>query len=303
MIFSMYSGLSAVITTRGVWSGEPPSELTRIGFRSGKYCTIPAVAARTTNPIVSALPKLGMPTIRSAWPMRRTSASPRASSAEGIVVERLVFRAETSSCAERVARPARRVRSGSVVELQLALFDLDPNLLADLLPGIQVPLADEGDGRPLAPGTGGAADAVHVCVGVLGDVVVQDEWQVGDVQPARGDVGRDQELDLARAEVGERLVPLALREAAVQRRHVAPLAGQDGGQAVDPDLGVTEDQEPIEPELVGQLGERRDLVLLGNEVDQLAHRLHGPHLRPHDDVLGLLVHEPIADAQDGVRHG
>ena len=42
--------------------------------------------------------------------------------------------------------------SGPVVELQLALFDLDPDLLADLLPGGQVPLADEGDRGPLAPG-------------------------------------------------------------------------------------------------------------------------------------------------------
>ena len=108
---------------------------------------------------------------------------------------------------------------------------------------------------------------------------------------------------LPRPEVGQRLVALALREAAVQRRDVSALAGQDGGQPVHPDLGVTEDEEPIEPELVGQLGERRDLVLLGDEVDQLAHRLDGPHLRPHDDVLGLLVHEPIADAQDRVRHG
>src|SRR5512132_2024282 len=201
MIFSMYSGLSALITTRGVWSGEPPSELTRIGFRSGKYWTMPAVAARTTKPIVSALPKLGMPTIRSAWPTRRTSASPLASSAEEVGVERVVFSGETSSCAPRVARPARQVRSGSVVELELALFDLDPDLLADPLPGIEVPLADECDGRSFAAGPRGAPDAMHVRVRVLGDVVVEDEGQVGDVQPARRHVGGDQELDLAGPEV------------------------------------------------------------------------------------------------------
>jgi hypothetical protein len=43
---------------------------------------MPAVAARTTYPIVSALPKLGIPTIRSALPTRRTSASPCSSSAD-----------------------------------------------------------------------------------------------------------------------------------------------------------------------------------------------------------------------------
>ena len=92
----MYAGLSVLIATRGVSSGEPPSELTRIGLRSEKYCTMPAVAARTTKPIVSALPKLGMPTIRSAWPTRRTWASPAAPSAAGGNAVRLVVSAETS---------------------------------------------------------------------------------------------------------------------------------------------------------------------------------------------------------------
>ena len=119
----MYSGLSAVITTRGVWSGEPPSELTRIGFRSGKYWTIPAVAARTTKPIVSALPKLGMPTIRSACPTRRTSAEParverRPGSAVGLDVRTGLLGRSSSRCSlgcPSVARvPARPVRnSGS----------------------------------------------------------------------------------------------------------------------------------------------------------------------------------------------
>ena len=56
--------------TRGVSSAEPPSAFTSTGLRSVKYWTMPAVAARTTYPIVSAFPKDGMPTMRSAWPTR-----------------------------------------------------------------------------------------------------------------------------------------------------------------------------------------------------------------------------------------
>ena len=44
----MYSGGSVSTTTRLVPSGEPASELTSTGRRSGKYWTSPAWAARTT---------------------------------------------------------------------------------------------------------------------------------------------------------------------------------------------------------------------------------------------------------------
>ena len=44
----MYSGLSVLTATRGVSSSDPPSALTRTGLRSGKYWTMPAIAARTT---------------------------------------------------------------------------------------------------------------------------------------------------------------------------------------------------------------------------------------------------------------
>ena len=157
-----------------------------------------------------------------------------------------------------------------VVEVELAFLDVGADLGADRLPGVEVPLADEGDGGPLLAGAAGAADAVDVRVGVLGDVVRDDVRQVGDVEAAAGDVGRDQELDLAGPEGREGAVALALREAAVEAGHVlaAPLEGR--GQPVDADLRVAEDEQPVEAELVGQLEERRDLVLLGHEVDDLA---------------------------------
>ena len=52
---------------------------------------------------------------------------------------------------------------------------------------------DEGDRPPGAPDPAGAADPVHVGVGRVGDVVVDDVGDVLDVEPAGGDVGRDQQ--------------------------------------------------------------------------------------------------------------
>jgi hypothetical protein len=48
---------------------DPPSELMRIAFLSGKYFANPAWTALTTCPIVSALLKLGIPTRISASPI------------------------------------------------------------------------------------------------------------------------------------------------------------------------------------------------------------------------------------------
>ena len=63
---------------------------------------------------------------------------------------------------------------------------------------------DEADADAAGPGAAGAADAVDVSVAILGRVVVDDVGDVGDVDPSRGDVGRDQRVDVTRLEVGER---------------------------------------------------------------------------------------------------
>ena len=52
------------------------------------------------------------------------------------------------------------------------------DLTDDDVPGVKVPLADEGVGGASAPGAGGAADAVDVLLGVLGHVVVDDVLEV-----------------------------------------------------------------------------------------------------------------------------
>ena len=58
---------------------------------------------------------------------------------------------------------------------------------------------DERDRRAGAARAAGAAGAVHVLLGRLGEVVVDDVREVRDVDAARGDVGRDEEAELALA--------------------------------------------------------------------------------------------------------
>ena len=61
----------------------------------------------------------------------------------------------------------------------------------------------EGDGDAVAARAGGAADAMDVGLGFLGQVVIHDEADALDVDAARGDVGRDQDAAMAGAEIRE----------------------------------------------------------------------------------------------------
>jgi hypothetical protein len=65
---------------------------------------------------------------------------------------------------------------------------------------------------------------VQVHVGILGQLVADDHRQLGDVQSARGEVGRHQHAGAAIAEQHQHLVALALLQVAVQGHHrEAPL--------------------------------------------------------------------------------
>ena len=70
------------------------------------------------------------------------------------------------------------------------------------LPAGHVVPVDEGDRDTGAAGAAGAADAVHVGLLVLGALVVDDVGDVVDVDTAGGDIGGDEHVDLARAELG-----------------------------------------------------------------------------------------------------
>ncbi len=65
----------------------------------------------------------------------------------------------------------------------------------------QVTLArrDEQDRFAAAPRAAGAADSVHVGFGVVRNVEVDDVADPFDVEPARRDVGRDEDVELARS--------------------------------------------------------------------------------------------------------
>src|SRR5262249_21308639 len=63
------------------------------------------------------------------------------------------------------------------------------------------------------------ANAMNVVLRMLWHVVVDDVADIGDVQPARGDVGRHEHLEAALAEAAQRLLALALGAVGMQDSH------------------------------------------------------------------------------------
>ena len=118
--------------------------------------------------------------------------------------------------------------------------------LLDLGDRLAVGRADDGDRGAGLAGAAGAADAVDVVVGMMRDVEIEDVADVGNVEAAGGDVGGDQQLDLAVAERIERGGARRLIQVAVQRRGVEAVADQRAVQLRDLALAVAEDDGVLE---------------------------------------------------------
>src|SRR5262245_37671445 len=144
----------------------------------------------------------------------------------------------------RVASPAVRAmlarRVADVVGEHAVVGDLIRQLeadeLLDRLQPLDVLLAREADRVPRRAGARGAADAVHVVLGVEREVVVDDVGDTLDVEAARGDVGGDQAGQRAVLELGEDAEPAALVDVASYGGGAETVGGE---RALEPLGGAT----------------------------------------------------------------
>ena len=175
-----------------------------------------------------------------------------------------------------------RLADGGPGDLQPLRLDVEhggQRRHADLLLGERLDAAEqpvlarlgEGDGNALAPGAAGAADAVDVGLGRLGDVEVDDVGEVLDVEPAGGDVGGDEQIDGAAAGALHDAVALVLGHAAMQRLDPIAAAGEALGEAVDLVAGAAEDERERRRLEVEHAAQGRDLLGAGEDVGGLAH--------------------------------
>ena len=146
-----------------------------------------------------------------------------------------------------------------------------------------------------------ATDAVHVVLGRVRHVVVDDVRDVGDVDAARGDVGRHQHLHLAAAQVGQRALALSLRAVAVQRRDRVAEAIELAGQAVGAVLGAREHDHAAHAGHAQQLVEQRRLQVLDHGIDGLRDAGGRPRGRRQVDAARI-AHRLLGDLVEVGRH-
>jgi hypothetical protein len=174
----------------------------------------------------------------------------------------------------------------------------------ELLDDAQVVLLvrlDEREGAAGATHAAGAADAVHVGLGLVRQVEVDDVARGGHVDAAAGDVGGDHDGGRAFAEGAHGALALALAHVALQGDRLVAGALQLRSQALGQVFRAGEDHDLVRL-LLGQEGQQasrllgllqRDLELLGQRRRDLA----GLDL----DVHGVLE-EALRQAADGVGH-
>ena len=204
---------------------------------------------------------------------------------------------------------SRRARSryggrGGLVELERLELDLLLDQLLDVGDQARVVARDQRDRQARGAGAAGAADAVDVVLGVERHVEVEDRRQVDDVEAARGDVGRDQHVDLARLERLERLQPLVLRLVAVQRVGAQAVALERARQPGAAELGVDEDERLGDRALLQDLQHGAPLVVGRDAVEVLLDvgrgRVRPRHL-DHDRVLQVAFGEAPDLGREGRR--
>src|SRR4051812_31651239 len=267
-------GLSPGSTIR-----TPPVSLTRYPSAGGRRAATAArmLAALTATRTAAAAGTAG--TLRTARAMR-----PGAAFGTGTLRATLAFRA--CACRASSVRRAGRctvtarfvaatiidVRTGRASRLyacclgheafgQRHLGRLDPGQPLDVAEIGLLIISAEADRNARCAGPRGAADAVDILLRHIGQLEVDDVAHARHIDAARGDVGRDQHLDLAGLELAQRTLTLRLALVAMDR------VGGDAGMAkqlhdaVGAMFGAGEDEASLDLRVAEM--DRQQRLLLG----------------------------------------
>ncbi len=178
----------------------------------------------------------------------------------------------------------------------------DAGLLVQALHALALVAQHEGHDAAGGSGARGAAGAVQVGLGVLGRVDVHDERDVVDVDAAGGDVGGDEDVDLALLELRHRARAGVLRHAAVQAAGVDAAIGDVAGDALGAELRADEhDRAAV---ATGDLGGDHGLVLAVHDEHVVLHRVDRRRRRLElvaDRVVHVVADQGVDVAVEGGR--
>src|SRR5690242_2540940 len=168
-----------------------------------------------------------------------------------------------------------------------------------LLPGGLVFRGDQRDRLALAVHAAGAADTVGEQLGRFGQLVVDHLLDGEHIQPARGDVGGEQDGHATGAEVRDDTVTGVLAHVALQRGDGVTLVAELAGQLLDAVLGAAEDERRALG-VAAALQERHERVepaALRHTVDDLRDGGRGARLRRASVYIHRIVQVALGDAR------
>lgn len=131
---------------------------------------------------------------------------------------------------------------------------LDAQLVSQLAHLMMLGGRHERDSDALAAGTSRPADAMDVGVAVPRGIEVYDVGDAPDIDPAGGDIGRDERVDHARFEARQSLLALALGFVAVHRGSLDAVVAEAPDESIRSAFGAHEDERklPLAAELPDQ---------------------------------------------------
>ena len=174
-------------------------------------------------------------------------------------------------------------------------------LLDRLEQGLLLPIA-EGDRAAARAGASGAADAVDIGLGHLGKLVVVYMADAVYVDPAGGEVGRDEDAEAAGAEAVHRPGPVVLALVRVDRLGGDAAGGQGARESVGAVLGAREHYRALVALGVDEGGQEGALLGFLDEGDFLLDEVDRRLLGRHRDPDGI-AEDGIGQAGDVARHG
>lgn len=152
-------------------------------------------------------------------------------------------------------------------------------------------LRNHANGHTGFTSSGSTADSVNICLGILGQIVVEDDVDLGDIQTTSSNIRSYQDIASARAELVERAQTRRLRELAVEGDGAEAQRAEENGDSLRLDDGAAKDDARLACEFVDKVDEVGVLFHMGDE-----------HVVLEEGRDGLVFVGGDADA-DGVAEG
>lgn len=183
------------------------------------------------------------------------------------------------------------------------LLDLGAVELLDLTHHADIVSSDEVDGNTLTTETTTTTDTVNVVLTVGGQVVVDDQGNLLNVDTTSQKIGGDQDTGRTRAELLHDNITLGLLHITVHGGDSEVTGSQLISEPVDLAAGVAEDDSLGDGDSLVEIGQGVELPLFLLDGDvELLDTFQGEFLLLHQDTDGI-AHELGGNLKDILGHG